>query len=140
MQSVRWERYFSLNTLSRNAITVKYVSNFRYHNQITEEVVAFLFSFLVFLFLSSNTSDFIIKSMISFISGALLKEKHYCKFMLKHETKNYFWQLAKTLSVCFLSNTVQTDLVFCNYIWLEQLNSRVKCRLWNSFRWNYLFH
>ena len=39
--------------------------------------------------------------MISFISGTLLKEKPCYKFMLKHDTKNYFRQFMKTLSTCF---------------------------------------
>ena len=30
--------------------------------------------------------------MVSFISGTLLKEEPCCKFMLKHEIKNYFRQ------------------------------------------------
>ena len=33
--------------------------------------------------------------MISFISGTLLKEEPHCKFMLKHDTKNYFHNLGK---------------------------------------------
>ena len=33
--------------------------------------------------------------MISFIGGTLLKEEPCCKFMLKHDIKNYFQQLRK---------------------------------------------
>ena len=33
--------------------------------------------------------------MISFISGTLLTEEPYCKFMLKRDTKNYFHNLGK---------------------------------------------
>ena len=39
--------------------------------------------------------------MISFISGTLLKEEPCCKFMLKHDIKNYFRQFTKTLSFVF---------------------------------------
>ena len=60
--------------------------------------------------------------MISFISGTLLKEKPCCRFMLKYDVKNYFRQFTKTLIICFQWNTKHTDLVMCNYIWLEELN------------------
>ena len=53
--------------------------------------------------------------MISFISGTLLKEKPCCKFMSKHNIKNYFLQFAKTLSICFQCNTTHTDLLVRNY-------------------------
>ena len=36
--------------------------------------------------------DFIVKYIISLISGALLKEEPCCKFMLKHNITNYFRQ------------------------------------------------
>ena len=39
--------------------------------------------------------------MISFISGALLKEETCCKFMLKYDIKNYWRQFTKTLIICF---------------------------------------
>ena len=42
--------------------------------------------------------------------------------MSKYDIKNYFWQFTKTLSICFYWNTTHTDLVMCNYVWLEQLN------------------
>ena len=53
--------------------------------------------------------------MISFISGTLLKEKPCCKFMSKHDIKNYFRQFTKTLSICFQCNTTHTDLLMRNY-------------------------
>ena len=34
--------------------------------------------------------------MISFISGTRLKKEPCCKFMLKHDNKNYFRQFTKT--------------------------------------------
>ena len=46
--------------------------------------------------------------------------------MLKHEVKNFFSYFTKTLSVCFKWNTTRTDLVMCNYVWLEQLNDCAK--------------
>ena len=64
--------------------------------------------------------------MTSFLSGTLLKEELCCKFMLKHEVKNFFSYFTKTLSVCFKWNTTRTDLVMCNYVWLEQLNDCAK--------------
>ena len=42
--------------------------------------------------------------------------------MLKHEIKSYFRQFTKTLSICFQWDTTHTDLLMCNYFWLEQLN------------------
>ena len=39
--------------------------------------------------------------MICFISGAVLKEEHCLKFMLKHDNKDYFRQFKKTFSICF---------------------------------------
>ena len=60
--------------------------------------------------------------MISFRSGTLLKEKPCCKFMSKHDIKNYFRQFMKTLSICFQCNTTHTDLLTCNYFCLEWLN------------------
>ena len=47
-----------------------------------------------------------------------MKEEPCCKFMLKHDIKNCFRQFTNT----FQLNTTDTDLVVCNYIWLEQLN------------------
>ena len=38
--------------------------------------------------------------MISFISDTLLNEEP-CKFMLKHDIKNYFRQFTKSLNICF---------------------------------------
>ena len=61
--------------------------------------------------------------MASFISGALLKEKPCCKFVLKHDIKNYVQQFTKTLSICFQWSTTLTDLLLCHYFWLEQLMS-----------------
>ena len=64
--------------------------------------------------------------MISFISGTingtLLKEEPCCKFMFKHDIKNYFWQFTKTLTICFQWTTTHTDLVICNKFWVEQSN------------------
>ena len=54
------------------------------------------------------------------INVTFLKEEPFCKFILKDNIKNYFWQFTKTLSICFQWNT--TVLVICNYVWLEQLN------------------
>ena len=34
--------------------------------------------------------DFIVKEMVPFISGALLKEERCCKFMLTYDIKNCF--------------------------------------------------
>ena len=42
--------------------------------------------------------------------------------MLKHDIKKYFWQSAKTLSICFQWNTTHSDLLMCNCFWFEQLN------------------
>ena len=53
--------------------------------------------------------------MISFIRGTLLKEEPCCKYLLKDDTKNNFEEFAKTLNICFQSNTTHTDLVMCNY-------------------------
>ena len=39
--------------------------------------------------------------MIFLISGTLLKEESCCKFMLKHDIKNYFRQFTKTLTIFF---------------------------------------
>ena len=60
--------------------------------------------------------------MISFISGTLLKKEPCGKFMLKHEIKSYFRQFTKTLSFCFQWNITPTDLLLCNYVWMEQFN------------------
>ena len=35
--------------------------------------------------------------MISFINDTLLNEEPCCKFMLKHDIKNYFGQLTKSI-------------------------------------------
>ena len=59
---------------------------------------------------------------MSFISATLLKEEPCCKFMSKHDIKNYFRQFTKTLIICFQWNITHRDLVMCNYAWLEQLN------------------
>ena len=64
--------------------------------------------------------------MISFISGILLKDEPCCKFMLKHDIKDYFRESTKTLSICVQRNIRHTDLVMSNYIWLEQLNVSAK--------------
>ena len=51
----------------------------------------FTYKFKVFYMQMDGTSF----KMISFISGTLLKEEPYCKFMLKRDTKNYFNNLGK---------------------------------------------
>ena len=38
--------------------------------------------------------------MISFISGTISREEPCCKFMLKHDIKNYFRQFTKTFTIC----------------------------------------
>ena len=67
--------------------------------------------------------------MTSFISGTLLKQESCCKFMLKYDLKNYFRQFTKTLIICFQWNSRHTELILCNYIWLEQLNACVKYKI-----------
>ena len=49
-----------------------------------------------------------------------MKEEPYCKFMLKHDIKNYLRQFRKTFSMCFQLNALYTELVMRNYFRLEQ--------------------
>ena len=49
------------------------------------------------------------------MSGTLLKEGPCCKFMLKHDIKNYFRQFTKTLSIYFQGNKAHRDLVMYKY-------------------------
>ena len=57
--------------------------------------------------------------MISFISGTLLKEEPCWKFMLKYDIENSFQQLTKTLLSILSSEIQHTELVMCNYVWLN---------------------
>ena len=61
--------------------------------------------------------------------GILLKPEPWCKFMLKHDIKNYFQQFTKTLSICFQWITTHKDLLMCNYFWLEKLKVCTKWRI-----------
>ena len=42
--------------------------------------------------------------------------------MLKHDIKNYSRQFTKNLIICFQWHISHTDLVMCDYAWLQQLN------------------
>ena len=53
---------------------------------------------------------------MSFISGTL-KDESCCKFMLKHDIKNYFQQFTKTLTICF-----QWNANYVNIFWFKQWN------------------
>ena len=57
--------------------------------------------------------------MISFISDTLLKEEPCWKFMLKYDSENSFQQLTKTLLSILSSEIQHTELVMCNYVWLN---------------------
>ena len=52
-------------------------------------------------------SSIIICQKYSF--GIILKQEPWCKFMLKHDIKNYFQQFTKTLSICFQWITTHKD-------------------------------
>ena len=61
------------------------------------------------------------------VSSFLLKEKTFCKFMSKHDIKNYLRQSTKTLSICFQYNATHTDLLMCHYFLLKCLY-----QIWSS--------
>ena len=48
-----------------------------------------------------NTNDFIVKKIIYFITGTLLKEEPCCKFTLTHGIKNYFKQFHENFNNLF---------------------------------------
>ena len=51
--------------------------------------------------------------MISYIRGTLLKEEHFCKFILKYDIKNYFRQFTIILIIYFQWNTTHIDWCVC---------------------------